>query len=185
MSVALSGHINSLKELLIDCKDSASKARHRLTDARLTTVMGASFKQGKVGPIARRRLLEEDTELLQHISDADQNKVLDRASNHIKLAVDKRLAIILSSLLDALKLEVSEEIIAPLDNAAKCINSAFATVRDVAHIAALDDVSMTPPRALAIDTFNKSISFIEGDCHQDSSLGRSHCGGAGETGRPL
>ena len=161
MSVALSSHINSLKELLIDCKDSASKARHRLTDARLTTVMGASFKEGKVGPAARRRLLEEDTALLQHISDADQDKVLERASNHIKLAVENRLAIVLSSLLTALKLEVSEEIIAPLDNAAKCINSAFTTVRDVAHIAALDDVSMTPPRALAIDTFNKSINFIE------------------------
>ena len=78
MSVALSSHINSLKELLIDCKDSASKARHRLTDERLTTVMGASFKEGKVGPSARRRLLEEDTELLQHISDADQDKVLER-----------------------------------------------------------------------------------------------------------
>ena len=42
MSVALSSHINSLKELLIDCKDSASKARHRLTDERLTTLFTPS-----------------------------------------------------------------------------------------------------------------------------------------------
>ena len=39
LSPAYSSHINSLKELLIDCKDSASKARHRLTDVRLATIL--------------------------------------------------------------------------------------------------------------------------------------------------
>ena len=43
MSVALSSHVNSLKGLLIDCKDSASKARHRLTDERLTTRSSATI----------------------------------------------------------------------------------------------------------------------------------------------
>ena len=120
----------SLKVLLIDCTDGASKTRHRLTDERLTTVMDASFKEGKIGPAARRRFLEEDTELLKHIADADEDTVLDKASRHIRLVVENRLVIVLSSLLTALKLEVREEIIAPLDIAAKCISDAFITVRD-------------------------------------------------------
>ena len=47
----------------------------------------------------------------------------------------------MSSLLTALTLEVTEEIKAPLDHAAKCINDAFVTVHFVAQIAALEDVS--------------------------------------------
>ena len=99
MSVALSSHINSLEVLLIACKDSASKARHRLTDERLKTVMGASFKEDTIGPAVRCRLLEEGTEPLKHIADADEDKVLDRVSIHIRLTVENRLAIVLSSLL--------------------------------------------------------------------------------------